>query len=149
MRRLTLIIGLFFPVGLIGQIIETDTIQPPLVEIIDFKEEMPRFFNPVCEQLTNENDRKACADSTLLDFVYSRLEYPPVSHEVYNCLVVVNFMIDRTGKVKNPKVLRDCPPFGKNALEVIGEMPDWIPGKQWGRNVDVQYNFPIRYRSDH
>jgi len=128
--------------------LETDSIQAHIEEIIDFKEEMPRFFNPICEQLTDEKTRKRCADSTMLDFVYSRLESSPISHNSNNCLVVVHFTIDKIGKVKNPKLWKDCPPLGENALKVIGQMPAWIPGTQIGKPVEVQYNLPIRLRND-
>jgi len=58
--------------------------------------------------------------------------------------VYVTFVVSKDGKVMNPKIIRSASPsLDKEALRVIGSMPTWIPGKQSGKNVDVEFTLPI------
>ena len=58
--------------------------------------------------------------------------------------VTLNFTDTRTGKVKDVKVLRGVDPLLDNeALRVVSASPDWTPGQQKGRAVDVTYTFPV------
>ncbi len=58
--------------------------------------------------------------------------------------VTLNFTVTRTGKVKDVKVLRGVDPLLDNeALRVVSASPDWTPGNQKGRMVDVTYTFPV------
>ncbi len=61
--------------------------------------------------------------------------------------VVLTFMIDTTGSVKNIQVLRKLSPScDAEAVRVIGSMPKWKPGKNSkGKPVEVQYNLPIDF----
>ena len=61
--------------------------------------------------------------------------------------VIINLVIDRSGKVKNPKVLSGVSPLlDAEAIRVIGLLPDWIPGKQNGKAIDVSYTLPIEFK---
>jgi len=61
--------------------------------------------------------------------------------------VYVSFIVNTDGKVANGKILRGigggC---DKEALRVIKLMPNWTPGKQDGKRVDVLYTMPIVFR---
>ena len=49
-------------------------------------------------------------------------------------------MVDKDGKIKDAKVLRGVQGgCDEEALRVVRSMPDWKPGRQNGRNVQVQY----------
>lgn len=60
--------------------------------------------------------------------------------------VFVSFVVEKDGKVSDVKVLRGigggC---DEEAVRVISNMPDWIPGKQKGEAVRVQFNTPIHF----
>lgn len=118
--------------------------KPIEYEMIGLKEVMPVFSG--CAERPTPNKRKKCSDQALLDFVYSRLQYPQDARSG-RChgTVVVQFIIKKDGSVMNPKVVRDigCG-FGKAALDVVRQMPKWTPGSQRGIPVDVQFNLPIR-----
>ncbi|MBA3900273.1 MAG: energy transducer TonB, partial [Bacteroidetes bacterium] len=55
------------------------------------------------------------------------------------------------GKPYNARVLRgieDGPGFSAEAMRVINLMPDWEPGRQRGKAVNVQYTMPIKFFLD-
>lgn len=110
-------------------------------------EEMPRF--PGCEEEgLSKKEKAACAETKLLRFLADQLTYPNIARaNGIEGMVVVTFVVEKDGSISNAKVLRDigggC---GAAALQVAQSMPDWIPGKQRGRAVRVQYNLPVRFR---
>ncbi|NQU33261.1 MAG: M56 family metallopeptidase [Bacteroidetes bacterium] len=63
--------------------------------------------------------------------------------------VFVNFVVGKDGSVYDAKVLRGigggC---DEEAIRVVEAMPNWIPGKQRGQNVNVSYNIPINFVFD-
>lgn len=61
-------------------------------------------------------------------------------------VVFVRFIVSKSGSIKDAKVIRGVHPLlDKEALRVIEEMPNWIPGKQNGKNVNVSYTLPVRF----
>ena len=61
--------------------------------------------------------------------------------------VFVVFVVSKDGKVINPKIARSASPsLDKEALRVVSSMPKWIPGKQKGKNVDVEFTVPISFK---
>jgi TonB family protein len=61
--------------------------------------------------------------------------------------MLVNFVVDKTGKLKDFKVVRGLTPsIDAEALRVLATMPTWSPGKQNGRPVAVSYTMPVLFR---
>lgn len=60
--------------------------------------------------------------------------------------VYVEFTVCEDGSILNPQVVRGIG-YGcdQEALRLIGQMPDWVPGKQGGRPVPVRYILPITF----
>lgn len=115
-------------------------------EVYKVVEEMPRF--PGCDKIEGtDNDKKKCADQLMLQFLYKNLEYPAeAKSKGVDGMVVVQFMIDKNGDIKDAKVVRDLGSgCGEAALAVVNQMPKWTPGKQRGKAVDVQYTLPVRF----
>lgn len=105
-------------------------------EIFVVVEDMPRF-----------------KDGNMQQFLARTIKYPVKAQEKgVEGTVYVTFVVDKTGKVTDPKILRGADEYlDKEALRVVSAMPDWIPGKQRGKAVDVQYTIPIDfmlYRND-
>ena len=58
----------------------------------------------------------------------------------------LSFVISKTGKVTDVKVLRGVDPaIDKEAIRVVAGMPDWKPGKQGIKAVSVSYQVPIKF----
>ena len=60
--------------------------------------------------------------------------------------VFVSFIIGKDGSVKNVKIVRGADPLlDAEGIRVVKSMPKWIPGKQKGKEVNVQYTIPINF----
>ncbi|MCB0685787.1 MAG: energy transducer TonB, partial [Saprospiraceae bacterium] len=130
---------------------------PPVPELEEpeipvwFAEQMPRF--PGCEdlQLTDE-ELRICADKALLQFVNSHIKYPVVARENgIEGTVVIRFVVNKDGSITNIAILRDIAgDCGLEAQRVVQLMHDlkikWIPGRQGGRNVPVQFSLPVKFQ---
>lgn len=115
-------------------------------ELFEIVEQMPRF--PGCEEASlNEKELKTCADRELLNFINSRIKYPPLARENgIQGTVVVSFVVEKDGSITGLKMLRDigggC---GKEVNRIVKQMPNWIPGEQRKRKVRVQFNLPVKF----
>ena len=118
------------------------------------REEMPLF--PGCEDRPDYASRKSCADSLLLDFVYSNLRYPYAAwRDSVQGMAVVSFVVEKDGSVAEPKAVRDPGRgTGAEAVRIVNLMVKrgirWTPGTQMGKPVRVQFNLPVKFRmGDH
>ncbi len=117
----------------------------PEIELVFRAERMPCFGS--CAETVEEEERRKCTEEALLSFIYSKLKYPALARENgIHGRVITSFVVDKDGNVKDIQIKRDigggC---GKVVKEIIGQLPSWIPGKQNGRPVHVQYTIPIKF----
>ena len=123
---------------------------PEVEEIFKVVEQMPRF--PGCEDIANEAERKQCAQKKLLEFIYENIKYPAIARENgVEGMVVVSFVVEGDGSISAPEVMRDIGAgCGDEALRVVKLMNElnkkWIPGRQRGRPVRVQFNLPVKFQ---
>jgi len=116
---------------------------PPIFEVV---EDMPRF--PGCEDVEmTKKEKKTCSDKALLEYIYSEIKYPDMaSKNGIEGTVVLVFIVDTTGEISNIEILKEigggC---GKEVIRVVSGMPDWIPGKQRGREVRVRFKLPVKF----
>ena len=84
----------------------------------------------------------------LLKFIADELKYPVIAQENgIEGMVVVQFVVKADGHVGDIKVVRSLDPYcDKEAIRVVQALPQWVPGKQNGRNVPVYYTLPIRFK---
>jgi len=84
----------------------------------------------------------------LYKFIGKNLRYPPAMQENgIQGRVVVEFLVSKSGKVVNIKVIKGLDPAGdKEAIRVVESMPNWNPGKNNGVPVQVLYQLPINYK---
>lgn len=111
---------------------ENPVVDPDEGKVFTIVEEMPAFPG---------------GEEKLLEYLQKNIKYPPVARENgIMGVVYVTFVVDKDGKIKDSKILRGigggC---DEEALRVIKSMPQWKPGKQNGRAVQVQYNVPVRF----
>ena len=104
-------------------------------EIFKVVEDMPRF--PGCEDKSNKDDRKKCAEQKMLEYIYKNIKYPAIARENgVEGTVVIQFVVEKDGSITDAKVARDIgAQCGQEALRVVNDMPTWVPGKQRGRAV--------------
>jgi TonB family protein len=116
-------------------------------------EEMPRF--PGCESISGDQDEKTkCSHRKLITFLSEHLKYPADAKKYgVNGMVLIQFTVTNTGEISNAIISRNvgygC---GEEALRVVNLMNEmgmkWIPGKQDGKNVNVQYQLPVKFKME-
>jgi len=84
----------------------------------------------------------------LFKYLAVNLRYPEAAKTYgIQSTVFVSFVVDKTGKVSNIKILRGIG-YGcdEEAIRVVSEMPKWIPGRQNGQAVPVVFQIPIKFQ---
>ena len=84
----------------------------------------------------------------LTQWIDDNLKYPvEAAMDGIEGRVIVQFIIRPTGKVVDAKVVRGiAPSLDKEALRLINIMPNWIPGRQKGKAVNVRYTTWITFK---
>ena len=116
------------------EIIKVDEVSPQeRGEIFTIVETMPEFPGGL---------------DSLFKFLGQNINYPSeAKNNGVEGIVYATFVVQKTGKVGDVIVLRGigagCDEEAKRVVEI---MPNWTPGTQRGRKVNVQYNIPIRFK---
>ncbi len=88
-------------------------------------------------------------EKALLDYVTSHVEYPAEAKKdtVLSRTAYLKFVVDKFGKVKNVEVIRSSgnPLLDESGIKTIESLPDWKPGTQSGKAVDVAMQIPIQF----
>ena len=84
----------------------------------------------------------------MLKFLKDKMQYPTLAQESgIQGTVFVQFVVSKTGKISNVKILRGigggC---DEEAVRVVKEMPNWIPGRQNGQAVPVMFQIPVKFQ---
>jgi protein TonB len=124
----------------------TESIAP-----IDFiaVEQIPIY--PGCEGFNKREDLKNCMSEKLGKLV-SRKFNPDVASDLGlkgKQNIYVQFTIDKTGNVTKIKARAIHHKLEKEAVKTMNKIPQMIPGKQRGKNVEVIYTLPIRLQVNH
>ena len=115
--------------------------------VLKVAEVMPRF--PGCEdEEGGDEEKKACAQQRMLEHIYKSLKYPTkAKDDGVEGMVVASFIVGTSGEIYDTKVVRNLSPeCDAEVLRVIGEMPPWNPGMQAGKNVNVRFHLPIKFK---
>jgi periplasmic protein TonB len=80
-------------------------------------------------------------------YMANELRYPTMARELnIHGMVIVQFVVWSDGSIRDVEVLRGigggC---DEEAIRVVQQMPNWIPGEQSGRKVHVKFAMPIRF----
>jgi TonB family protein len=82
----------------------------------------------------------------MLDFIRKNLLYP--DSESVNGLLVISFVIDTTGTVTEPKVVKGLSEAAdKEALRVV-KLLEFYPSTQDGRKVPIRYTLPVKFNAE-
>ncbi len=86
-------------------------------------------------------------DAALFKFIYENIRYPPEAKEQgIEGKVILRFMIASDGAVEDISVVRGIDPLlDAEAVRVMSLLPDWTPGTQGGKPVNVWYSVPISF----
>ncbi|WP_020535841.1 energy transducer TonB [Lewinella cohaerens] len=143
-------------------VVEADKNYPPpppppareqAAEIFKVVENMPRYMQADCESLATRSEKKECAQEAMLSAIYDNLQYPAIAKENgVEGTTVVTFVVEKDGSLSNIRLIRDIGAgCGQEAVRLVEQMSapgKWVPGKQRGRAVKVQFNLPVKFRLD-
>ncbi len=125
------------------------------VEVAELEEEISVPFSvienvpifPGCENLTDNEERKACFQDKVQEHIIREFKYPPVAIELgIQGRVYVQFVIDTQGHITNVRTRGPDVGLEQEAARIIASLPQMTPGKQRGRAVRVPYNIPVIFK---
>lgn len=127
--------------------IETDSLGN--IFLVQKKEEMPKTLKGD-EQIffiVEEMPEFPGGESELRKFIANNIKYPEVAQQNgIQGRVYVTFVVDKNGEVANARIARGVDQeLDREALRVVNSLPQWIPGKQRGKEVNVSYTVPINF----
>jgi TonB family protein len=103
------------------------------VEVFVVVEEMPQYPG---------------GDKTLMSYINENIVYPErAKANSIQGRVILRFAVMATGKIDQVSVLKKVDPdLDQEAKRVIESLPDWTPGKQGGKPVNVWYSVPVTFQ---
>ena len=87
-------------------------------------------------------------EAALMKFLSSHINYPPMAAENnIQGRVVVQFVVDKTGRVGEVKLARSVDKdLDHEAIRVCKSLPKFTPGRQNGQPVSVWYTLPVTFK---
>jgi len=80
-------------------------------------------------------------------WISQQMKYPEqAKKDGIQGVVYVGYIVNKTGKVESVEVEKSAHPLlDAEAVRVVAAMPDWTPGTQRGKAVDVRLVVPIKF----
>lgn len=124
MKKVSLILGLFFALAMQAQVYQLSQV-----------DNAPVFAN---------------GKMSSSEFMRYYLKYPQSEFDKgIEGTVMLSFLVDSTGMVLNPKVERSLSPaLDQEALRVASLIPFYKPATKNGRSVTVNTQFPVKFQLD-
>ena len=85
-------------------------------------------------------------EAELYKFIAEHLKYPKSAPKEQGICtrIVIRFVIQADGNITDIKLIRSCSEeFDLAVINLIKQMPKWIPGSQNGKNVPVYFTLPV------
>ena len=107
---------------------------PRQSRVYTFVEQMPQFPG---------------GKDSLKSFIKNNRHYPSqAKYHNTEGTVYLTFLVDTVGSINDIMIFRHVPDgCDDEAVRIVKLMPKWIPGKNNGRTVSVQYNLQIPFQS--
>lgn len=131
MKKAILFIVLIF--GNLTVFAQTDTAKIQESKVFTIVEQMPEFPG---------------GDAALLKFLQNNIQYPSLERDNdIQGRVIVGFTVFEDGTVGDVNVKRGVSKgLDEEAVRVVKKLPNFKPGKQQGKPVNVYYSLPIVYK---
>lgn len=108
------------------------------------QEEAPKEIFVVVEQMPAYPG----GEKALMKYINDNIKYPEsAKNNSISGRVILRFAVMATGKVSSVQVLKSIDPsLDEEAKRVIETLPDWTPGRQGGKPVNVWYSVPVTFQ---
>ena len=119
--------------------------------VVEVKDEGPKVIEtPVQAEIftvVEEQPGYPGGEEARISYLQQNIKYPEEAKELgIQGKVFVTFVVEVDGSITDVRVLRGigggC---DEEAIRVVKSMPKWVPGKQRGVPVRVQFNLPIKF----
>ena len=116
--------------------------------VVEKKEEEPKEVKEEVFRSVEQMPQFPGGEAALMKYLQSHINYPPMAAENnVQGRVVVQFVVDKTGKVGEVKVVRSVDKdLDKEAVRVCKSLPKFTPGRQNGQAVSVWYTLPVTFK---
>lgn len=87
-------------------------------------------------------------NEALLGYINENRKYPEEAYEQgIEGRVVCSFVVNADGDISNLRVIKGChKSLNLEAMRLLAEMPNWVPGKLGGRHVPVRVVYSVPFR---
>ncbi|WP_127844640.1 energy transducer TonB [Psychroflexus aestuariivivens] len=116
-------------------------------QIVDFKDIENPPLAPECKPKWNTKKRKKCTSNYIATHVNKNFDpglAPELGFEGIT-KIIVEFIIDKNGRVINIVANGGPEIMNQNAVEVISQLPEFKPGIKDGKPVNIAYKMPITF----
>ncbi|PPK87483.1 TonB family protein [Neolewinella xylanilytica] len=131
--------------------VTTIEVSPPVTVTHSDNRRTPPLY-PACSDQPDFQQRKACADKAMLEYIYEHIRYPKEARDAgAEGMVVVRFTVDARGQTGIPVVIKSPhPALGTVSLKVIQRMlrrtAVWEPARENDTPVATEFNLPIQFK---
>ena len=123
-----------------------DVIEPPIDDPVFFTavEQVPIY--PGCEGLSTNAEFRECMSQKIAKLISRKFDGDLAAELGLSGRqnIYVQFKIDKIGNVVDIKARAPHDKLEREAIKVVGKIPQMTPGKQRDKNVEVMYMLPIR-----
>jgi protein TonB len=126
--------------------------EAPATEVVVIEEAKPQVIEQEAPKeiftVVEEQPTYPGGDEARIKFLQENMKYPEEAKELgVQGKVYVTFVVEVDGSITDVKVLRGIGSgCDDEAVRVVKSMPKWVPGKQRGVPVRVQFNLPINFK---
>ena len=129
-----------------GQVVPVMFQIPVIFQLKNAKNPAKKEENP--HQDVYQNPEFKGGYEGLKKYFSNNINYPIEARELgIQGKVIVQFVVEKTGKVSSVKILNGigggC---DEEAIRIVKNMPDWLPGKINGETVPVKFETPVEFR---
>ena len=116
--------------------------------VVEEKAEQPKEVVEQVFKSVEQMPQFPGGEAALMKYLASHINYPPMAAENnVQGKVIVQFVVDKTGKVGEVAVVRSVDKdLDREAVRVCQSLPKFTPGRQNGRAVSVWYTLPIQFK---
>ena len=85
-------------------------------------------------------------DIALNSYIMSNLKFPTCFREENIGTVYISFVVEKEGNLTDVKILRGIGVgFDEEAIRLIKQMPNWIPGSLYGKPTRTRFVIPVNF----
>ncbi len=87
-------------------------------------------------------------EEAMINYLKKHIRYPKSAiADGIEGLVYTSFVVDENGLISDIRILKSADVrFNEPTMEVLMNMPAWVPGMHNGEKVSVRYNLPVNYQ---